>query len=118
VDGRFGANTADVLAADADGVAGSYWRVWETVYHANLVRQETGGPPLWGVGERCGPWRHRWGEPHRVYRVAVFPAPDPRNGRSGLDEFAESCERYGLWLLEFEPVERRGRVAVYLVTPR
>jgi hypothetical protein len=42
IDQRFGTATQEILDAQADLVAGDYWKVWPAVFHANLVLYERG----------------------------------------------------------------------------
>lgn len=77
LDRALGSRTADVLASRATHVAGGYWEVWPTVFHANLVLRERGEKKIiWGISARSGPTRHRWSKvsPQRL-RIAV-PAND------------------------------------------
>jgi hypothetical protein len=104
-----GAYTADVLAARCDLVAGDYWTVWPTVWHAALVARERGlDRRVYGVTHRANPtvpfWRDR---PRTSLRIC----------RAAGDEAA--AER---WLRDFRlwparAVERRGTIDVLVAAP-
>jgi hypothetical protein len=68
-----GTRTEDVLAAGCDLVAGNYWSVWPTVWHAGWVAHERGLPTLYGLTGRARPtvplWAARSREALRVCRV-------------------------------------------------
>lgn len=70
---RMGSRTADVLAARCTHVAGNYWVVWPTVFHANLVRSRRGrGEVIWGVSFRSEPMRHQINQvPISQQRIAI-----------------------------------------------
>lgn len=42
IDSKFGGMTNDILATNAEVIAGTYWKVWPAVFHANLVLYERG----------------------------------------------------------------------------
>lgn len=59
--GSLGEHSDAVLEARCTHVAGDYWFVWKTVYHANLLKYERGEPGVvWGVAFRGRPAWPRW----------------------------------------------------------
>jgi hypothetical protein len=55
---RIGTRTTDVLEGRCTHVAGNYWVIWPTVFHANLVRYQRGEPEaIWGISFRSDPSR-------------------------------------------------------------
>ena len=99
-----GARTEDVLAAGCDLVAGDYWSVWPTVWHAALVARERGiERRVYGLTHRANPtvpaWKGRAPESLRICRPA------------GEEEHAERWLRaFHLWPVRV--VGRRGTVEV------
>jgi len=43
---RIGTRTTDVLEGRCTHVAGNYWVIWPTVFHANLIRYQRGEPEV------------------------------------------------------------------------
>jgi hypothetical protein len=78
LDRKLGERTADVLTAGATHVAGDYWRVWPTVFHANLVLHERRARRVvWGLSWRSRPAWKRWRRmPARDIRVAMAPGDE------------------------------------------
>ncbi len=106
MDERCAPLTADLLAADVDGVGGDYWQVWPVVYQLNLARYERGGGRIaWGVSRRSGPWEHHWRNTGQTYRVGVWA----ERGREGEDWPSQAEER-GLEVLRELPAVGRVRV--------
>jgi hypothetical protein len=74
--------TSEILQEHATHLVGTYWQVWASVFHANLVLHERGEDHLvWGVVHRCTPTWPFWGKmaPEEL-RVAVLTdgrQPDP-----------------------------------------
>jgi putative flippase GtrA len=68
-----GGRTSDVLAAHCTHVAGDYWKVWPTVYHANLMLREQGESRIvWGITLHAEPTRAQWRNmPLGDLRIAV-----------------------------------------------
>jgi uncharacterized membrane protein YraQ (UPF0718 family) len=81
-----GGRTADVLAAHCTHVAGDYWRVMPTVFHANLMLHEQGeSRTVWGLTlpggmETRARWRHM---PLEQLRIAV-PLEDQKIAETWL----------------------------------
>jgi hypothetical protein len=98
LDAATGARTEDVLAAGCDLVAGDYWSVWPTVWHAALVARERGlDRRVYGLTHRANPtapfWKGRAPESLRICRP------------TGEEEHAERWLRaFHLW-----PVRGAGR---------
>jgi hypothetical protein len=69
----FGGRTADVLAAHCTHVAGDYWKVWPSVFHANLMLREQGkSETIWGITMRGEPTHDQWKDlPLERLRIAV-----------------------------------------------
>jgi hypothetical protein len=61
IDRSCGRYTDDVLAAGCTHLAGNYWHVWTTMFHANL-RLADQQPPrrVWGISHRCEPTARYW----------------------------------------------------------
>ena len=109
LDERFGELTADLLAAEVDGVGGDYWQVWPAVLNLNTALCERGERRVvWGVTKRSGPWQHRWRGTGRTYRVGVWK----ESGREGEDWPGEAQTRGLEVVRELTPV---GRVRVWEV---
>ncbi len=104
LDAAAGARTEDVLSAGCDLVAGDYWSVWPTVWHAALVARERGlARRVYGVTHRSNPtvplWKGRPPESLRICRPA------------GEEEHAERWLRaFHLWPVR--GVGRQGTVDV------
>ena len=99
-----GARTAEVINAGVTHVAGSYWTVWPTVYHANLVLYEQGSDrKIWGIAHRAAPTADRWARiPLADWRVAAIP-------EEFKDPFTAMCLRaYGL-----PPLRQIGRLPTF-----
>jgi hypothetical protein len=78
LDEKLGERTADVLKARATHVAGHYWRVWPSVFHANLALHEQGEDRVvWGLSWRSRSAWKRWREmPAEQVRVALAPGDE------------------------------------------
>jgi hypothetical protein len=106
LDVALGERTEDVLAARCDLVAGDYWSVWPTVWHASWVAHERGLPAPYGLTYRASPtvplWASRSRETLRICRVR------------GEEVAAEQWLRfYNLWPVR----EVETRRAVIVVAP-
>jgi hypothetical protein len=79
LDRRFGAYSADLLAGGCSHFAGNYWRVWPTVFHANLLAHEQHeGRTIWGLTYRGEATRRKWRHlPAEEVRVALPVDSDP-----------------------------------------
>ncbi len=56
LDRAIGSRTADILEARCTHVAGDYWAVWSSVFHANMVAHQQGQRRvIWGVTFRSAP---------------------------------------------------------------
>lgn len=61
LDESCGRYSPDIVAHHVTHFAGSYWRVWPAVFHANLQFYESGSPRrLWGITTRAGSSRPLW----------------------------------------------------------
>ncbi|WP_242340377.1 MULTISPECIES: hypothetical protein [unclassified Anaeromyxobacter] len=104
LDAAAGARTEDVLAAGCELVAGDYWSVWPTVWHAALVARERGlARRVYGLTHRSNPTAPLWkGRPPESLRICR-PA--------GEEEHAERWLRaFHLWPVR--GVGRQGTVDV------
>ncbi|WP_242345938.1 hypothetical protein [Anaeromyxobacter terrae] len=104
LDAATGARTEDVLTAGCELVAGDYWSVWPTVWHAALVARERGiSRSVYGITHRSNPTVPRWkGRPPESLRICR-PA--------GEEEHAERWLRaFHLWPVRI--VGRQGTVDV------
>ena len=53
--------TDAILAARCDLLAGDYWTVWPSTWHANAALAERGeARRVWGVAHRCSPTAAQW----------------------------------------------------------
>jgi hypothetical protein len=109
LDRTLGERTEEVLAGRCTHIVGSYWKVWATVYHANLALYERGEQHrLWGISERCKPTRLFWKQvAPQDLRIAVPVEKDP-----AADYF---LVRYGFPPLEV--AERKSRVVILTARP-
>jgi hypothetical protein len=103
-----GSRTEDVLAVRCTHVAGNYWIVWPTVFHANLVRYQRGeSGVIWGVSFRSDPTRERIKQaPVEQLRIAI-PHQD--------NEVPDLLRDYGFPLLKEE--ERRRTITILSPKP-
>lgn len=62
IDRVCGKYTADLRATRSTHLAGNYWEVWPTMFHANLVAFERGESPVWGMAYRSTALQSRWRE--------------------------------------------------------
>jgi hypothetical protein len=83
-----GGRTGDVLAAHCTHVAGDYWKVWPTVFHANLMLREQGeSRTVWGITLRGEPTHRKWQRmPLEKLRIAV-PLDDTKEADFWLQAF-------------------------------
>jgi len=78
IDQQWGGATKEILSVHANVIAGSYFRVWPAVYHANLVLYEQGQRKrIFGLTIRDGPTRKSWSQiPLNQVRAAVLTGDD------------------------------------------
>src|SRR5207248_2774890 len=77
LDRRLGTRTPDILAARCTHVAGNYWNVWPSVFHANLVLHERGERRVvWGVTLRSQPTHSLWEQMPREEICVGIPVGD------------------------------------------
>jgi len=88
LDGMIGLRTNDILAAHCTHVAGDYWKVWPSVFHANLVLHERGDKRnTWGITVRAEPTRPQWQHlPVDQFRIAV-PLDDMEEAEKWFETF-------------------------------
>jgi hypothetical protein len=116
LDRTLGPCTADVLDARCTHVAGSYWRVWPVVFHANLTLRERHDPrTIWGISARALATRCLWQDlPVEELRVAVpVDAMAQTAYAVPVDDMAEAelyLKRLGLPPLEV--IEKRPTIWV------
>jgi hypothetical protein len=101
-----GTRTEAILAARCDLVAGDYWTVWPSVWHANAALAERGERRrIWGISHRCLPTVPQWQAlPREQLRICVA---------RGEEKAA------ALWLAQCgagsaRPAERVGGVEVWV----
>ncbi len=72
LDDRAGKFTAETLDARCTHVIGDYWRVWPTVFHANLRLADQGSSRVvWGITQRSRPTMRCWSRvPESDTRIA------------------------------------------------
>jgi hypothetical protein len=109
LDRRLGEHSHDAVAAGCTHIAGDYWFVWKTVYHANLLKAERGLPgEVWGISMRGRPAWPRWRDmPPEEMRIGVEP--------EHFDDAAYYCREFGLPPLEL--LEKRPHLWVYRPVP-
>lgn len=73
LDRTIGVRTAEVLENGVTHMVGSYWSVWPTLFHANLVLHEAGSDrKIWGITHRCAPTADRWARiPLERWHIAI-----------------------------------------------
>jgi len=78
LDERLGGATSEILQAGCTHVAGDYWRVWPTVFHANLQLRDQGETrTVWGVAYRSLPTLPQWApRADKECRVAILGRDD------------------------------------------
>ncbi len=71
----------EVIDSGCTHMTGDYWRVWTTIFHANLILYERGSDrKVWAIADWCGPTRPYWDfEPRSRWRVAQAIEEDPSN---------------------------------------
>ncbi len=75
LDRKFGAYTQDIIESHATLVAGDYWTVWPTVFHATLMLYRLHNPQkVYGLGYRSGPTGDMWS--YQKSLCAAAPAHD------------------------------------------
>jgi hypothetical protein len=103
-----GVRTPAILEARCDLVAGDYWTVWPSVWHANAALAERGEPRrIWGVAHRCSPTAPQWQAlPRERLRICVAHGEEKkaerwleRCGAGGARE-AERGDGVDVWVLE------------------
>jgi hypothetical protein len=104
LDRRCGAYSADLLACGCSHFAGNYWRVWPSVFHANLLAHEQHERRMiWGVTYRgeatWRKWRHM---PPEDVRVAL-----PADGDA---EAIDYLKQFGF--LPLTKMERRQTISL------
>jgi hypothetical protein len=79
LDRRCGAYSAELLASGCSHFAGNYWRVWPSVFHANLLAHEQNERrTIWGLTYRGEATQRRWRHmPAGEVRVALPADGDP-----------------------------------------
>jgi hypothetical protein len=77
VDRKCGALTEDILDSGSTCLAGDYWTVWPSVFHANLVLRERGDSRvIRGVTFRASPTFQLWKRSPMASRLAAVPIGD------------------------------------------
>jgi hypothetical protein len=108
LDAVAGGHTEDVLAARCDLVAGDYWTVWPTVWHATWTARARGvGRPIHGITHRASPTAFDWWDRPRETLRICRPHGAERDAERWLGLFH-------LWPAEV--VERRPTLDVLVPT--
>jgi hypothetical protein len=82
-----GARTGAILEARCDLVAGDYWTVWPSTWHANAALAERGERRrVWGVSHRCTPTAPQWRSRSRPLRICVA-----RGEERAAERWLERC---------------------------
>ncbi len=91
VDEACGNYSSEVVENGCTHFAGSYWKVWTTVFHANLLLHErNSGRVVWGLSDRAVATRHLWADKDpSTFRIAG--ARDDPDVESWL-------YRFGIWV--------------------
>jgi hypothetical protein len=85
IDRSCGRYTDDVLAAGCTHLAGGYWHVWTTMFHANLrLADQQPSRRVWGISHRCEPTARYWRQ---------IPASETRIGEIVGDEAQSAAFR-------------------------
>ena len=72
IDEKCGAMTPTIVETGCEAIGGDYWRVWLSMFHANMVLYERGEDRvLFGIAYRCDPMSRRWAQFPDGFRVAV-----------------------------------------------
>ena len=112
LDRHLGTCTKDILNAGCTHVAGDYWKVWSSVFHANLTLYEQGEKrTVWGLSNRSGPTVCLWqGMPWDDMRVAIAEAADLERDyywrHPGVPPLVITEKRPTVWILRPEAVMR------------
>jgi hypothetical protein len=109
IDRTMGDYTDDILAAHCTHVAGDFWKIWPTVFHANLKLYEQGQHrTIWAIGKRDTAivplWRNM---PRKQIRIAI-PLGFEGDVASHLEE---------LGLAPLVEVDRRATIRVLKCGP-
>lgn len=101
-----GARTEAILEARCDLVAGDYWTVWPSVWHANAALADRGeGRRIWGIAHRCKPTAPQWQAlPRERLRICVA-----RGEERAAERWLERCGAGAA-----RPLERVGPVEVWV----
>jgi hypothetical protein len=103
-----GARTQAILEARCDLVAGDYWTVWPSVWHANAALAARGeARRIWGVAHRCAPTAPQWQAlPREALRACVAHGEERKAGQwlnrcgAGAAHVAERGRAVDVWALE------------------
>jgi hypothetical protein len=105
---RLGTLTPDVLDAGCTHVAGNYWTVWKTVFHARLTLYERGDPRnVWGVTFRGQPASELWRDTPQEERCVCIAVNDPYGDNwllaYGFSRFRDVARRPTVRVLRRQP---------------
>jgi hypothetical protein len=101
-----GRRTEAIVAARCDLLAGDYWSVWPSTWHANAALAQRGeARRVWGVAHRCSPTAPQWlALPRASLRVCVAHGEEQKAerwlGRCGFGEavVAERGASVDVWV--------------------
>lgn len=100
-----GRRTQAFLEARCDLVAGDYWTVWPSVWHANAALAARGEPRrIWGLSHRCRPTAPQWQAlPRDALRICVVEGEEKAARRwmercgAGAERPIESVDGIEVW---------------------
>jgi hypothetical protein len=100
-----GRRTRAILEARCDLVAGDYWTVWPSVWHANATLADRGeSRRIWGISHRCHPTAPQWQALARErLRICVAPGEEKAAERwlarcgAGSARPVEALEGIAVW---------------------
>jgi hypothetical protein len=109
-----GPRTEAILAARCDLVAGDYWTVWPSVWHANAALAARGERRrIWGIAHRCAPTASQWQAlPREQLRICVARGEERMAERwlercgAGSARFAERVDGVEVWVPVISPLPR------------
>jgi hypothetical protein len=114
IDEKFGGATPEILAAHANLIVGTYWKVWPAVFHASLVLYEQGSHQrIYGLTDRGVGAQKRWSRiPLDKMRAAMFVGDEDRAGfwltAYGLPLTVVE-HRKGIEILAYRPAARAAQ---------
>ncbi len=95
LDRACGKYSSDIVKSGCTHFAGNYWKVWPSVFHANLILQEKSmRRTVWGISFRCEDSRVRWPtESGSAYLIGI--AKDDEEGPWAMTKEGIAAQRTG-----------------------